>query len=176
MPKRIPWTPEEDARLVALREAGHSINQIVTIIGRTRGSVSSRMTRLGLFGKNTNRPWEAWEIDHLIAHYRHPEWPVKRLAERYGRTEGAVRMRAAYLGIQRPDLDYKAKPAEMDQRIVTLAMADLPSDEIAETVGCSPGYVWVVLKQRPALHRRWKERLGLRRRKSAYHQGEKRHG
>ncbi len=173
---RKPWTPEDDARLKALREAGHSINQIVTLIGRTRGSVSSRMTRLGLFNRNTNRPWSAEEIDHLIAHYRDPEWPVKRLAEHYGRTLGAVRMRAAYLGIQQPERDYKAKPAEVDQRIVTLAMGDVPSDEIAERVGCSPGYVWLVMKQRPALHRQWKRRLGQRRRRSEYHQGGKRHG
>ncbi|WP_299316997.1 hypothetical protein, partial [uncultured Halomonas sp.] len=116
MPKRIPWTPAEDAQLIALREAGKSINQIVATMDRSRGSISSRMTRLGLFNRTTNRAWEPEEIEHLIAHYRDPEWPVKRLAERYGRTEGAVRMRAAYLGIQRPDLDYKAKPAEMDQR------------------------------------------------------------
>lgn len=173
---RKPWTPEEDARLIALREAGHSVNQVVTLIGRTRGSVSSRMTKLGLFNKTTSRAWTAQEIDHLIDHYRDPEWPVKRLAELYGRTKGAVRMRAAYLGIQRPEIDYKAKPAEVDQRIVTLAMGDVPSDEIAEQVGCSPGYVWLVMKQRPALHRQWKRRLGQRRRRSEYHQGGKRHG
>ena len=173
---RKPWTPEEDARLIALREAGHSINQVVAVLGRTRGSVSSRMTKLGLFNKNTQRPWTAEEIDHLIAHYRDPEWPVKRLAARYGRTKGAVRMRAAYLGIQQPERDYKTKPAEVDQRIVTLAMADLPSDEIAERVGCSPGYVWRVMKQRPNLHRQWKRRLGIRRRRSEYHQGGAHHG
>lgn len=173
---RKAWNPDEDARLIALRKAGHTVGQIASALGRSRGGVSSRMTRLGLFDKETKRPWQAWEIDHLIAHYRDPEWPVKRLAEHYGRTHNAVRMRAAYLGIQRPDLDYKSKPAEMDQRIVTLAMADMPKDVIAERLGCSAAYVWVVLKKRPGLHRRWKSRLGMRRRSIKRETGEANHG
>jgi|AntDeeMinimDraft_6_1070357.scaffolds.fasta_scaffold13402_3 transposase-like protein len=173
---RKPWTPELDARLIALREGGHSITEIAKAMERSRGSISSRMTKLGLFDKSKNRPWTPGETDHLIAHYREPEWPAKRLAEHYDRTSAAVRMRAAYLGIQRPEIDYKAKPNEMDQRIVTLAMGDVPSGEIAEQVGCSPAYVWVVMKKRPTLHRQWKRRLGIRRRKSEYHQGGARHG
>lgn len=153
------WTPDEERRLCDLwASRDHSVGDIAKLLGRTRPSVSGRINKLGLFGGRAapRKRWSKDEIDFLLAHYRQPGWTASLIAERLGRSTSTVYEKARYFGIADPGSDYKTKPPEIDQRILTMAMAGTGSTQIAREVGCSAGYVWKVMKSRPALHKRWK--------------------
>lgn len=151
------WTPDEDDRLRELYSQGLTLREIAKRLGRTRPSVQGRMAKKGYYGGRApeRRPWTRDELDFVIEHYRQPGWTAQHIADTLGRPVKAVRGKAAYFGLTDASQDYKTKPPGTDERIITLAMADTPTSEIAKAVGCSPGYVWLVLKRRPSMHQRW---------------------
>lgn len=163
--KRMTWTPELVATLRQLWAEHKTTREIAEIMGISRGSVSSRLSRLGLFGGRgpETRRWTPEEDQFLIDHYRHPEWPAKRIAEHLGRPIGSIRGKAQYFGLQQPGVDYKVKPADVEARAITLAMQDVSTTEIARRLNVSAGWVWKIINQRPALHRQWIRRNGERR-------------
>lgn len=166
MPKKIKrWTSAEEQTLRDMWAAEHTVSAIAKKLKRTRASVSGRLAKLGLFGGRMapRKVWSREEIDFLLAHYRKPGWTAAKIADHLGRSASTVYEKARYFGAADPDTDYKTKPREIDQKIITLAMADTSTSEIAERLGCSAGYVWKVMKARPALHKRWKQREARRR-------------
>lgn len=157
------WTPEEDAKLRSLYAEGLRISDIARRFrrpGRSRASVSARLCKLGIYGgrREPRRAWTREECDFLIAHYGMPGWTAKRIGEHLGRTARTVMGKAAYFGVTGRGVHHMAKPEGTEQRIVTLAMADTPTTEIARQVDCDPSYVWLVMKRRPSLYMRWIER------------------
>ena len=157
--KGTQWTPKEERRMREAWETHqHSVGEIARMLGRTRASVSGRLAKLDLFGGRAEPRirWSREDTDFLLAHYRQADWPASRIAERLGRPVCGVYEKARYFGASEPERDYKAKPKAVDQRIITLAMANTSSAEIGRIVGCSAGYVWKVMKARPGLHKRWK--------------------
>ena len=51
MSKHIPWTPEEDARVVQLRQQGFQVRDVAEHLGRSTNSVSYRLRILKEQGK-----------------------------------------------------------------------------------------------------------------------------
>lgn len=46
MNRQQPWTPQEDARLIATYQAGMPYAQLAVELGRSRKSISERLSRL----------------------------------------------------------------------------------------------------------------------------------
>lgn len=42
-----PWTKEEDRQLIAMFDEGRSNKEMMSVLGRTKGSIISRLARLG---------------------------------------------------------------------------------------------------------------------------------
>lgn len=79
-----PWTTGEVARLRHLRAAGWSHNRCAAELGRTRGSVSGQLTRLGL-----TRPAPPWrrppgELLRVVAFMRAKGRGVGYMADHLG--------------------------------------------------------------------------------------------
>src|SRR5690554_470579 len=151
------WTPSEDATLRELYSQGVPLRDIAKRMKRTRPSIQGRLAKKGIYGGRVaeRRPWTREEMDFLIAHYRQPGWTGRQIADHLGRSIKTVRGKAKYFGLTDPNRDYKTKPPGTDERIITLAMADTPTSEIAREVDCHESYVWLVIKHRPSLYRRW---------------------
>ena len=47
-PDRNDWTPDEDARLLALRADGRKVGVIAVALDRSLGSITGRLSRLGV--------------------------------------------------------------------------------------------------------------------------------
>lgn len=56
---RVDWTPEDDARLFALRAEGKRVGEIATVMGRTFGSITARISRLEVIIPRAATPAEA---------------------------------------------------------------------------------------------------------------------
>jgi len=48
MPKGKPWTVEEEKQLREMVQAGKRVNEIAAFFGKSRGSISQKLKRLGL--------------------------------------------------------------------------------------------------------------------------------
>ena len=97
-----PWSPEADAELLKLYKAGVSVTDIAKQYKRTRGAIRSRLVELGM-ADHRFHVLDVYEgidpIDKDDLRYRllHGE-TIPELAQRYGRTEKAIRARLFYMG------------------------------------------------------------------------------
>ena len=97
-----PWLPEDDAELLKLYKAGTSVTEIAKQYKRTKGAIRARLVRLGI-AENRSEVLDVYEgidpIDNDDLRYRllHGE-TIPELAQRYGRTEKAIRARLFYMG------------------------------------------------------------------------------
>ena len=97
-----PWLPEDDAELLKLYKAGVSVTEIAKQYKRTKGAIRARLVRLGMAEHRTDilDVYEGIDpIDNDDLRYRllHGE-TISELAQRYGRTEKAIRARLFYMG------------------------------------------------------------------------------
>ena len=97
-----PWLPEDDAALLKLYKAGVSVTEIAKQYKRTKGAIRARLVRLGM-ADHRFHVLDVYEgidpIDNDDLRYRllHGE-TIPELAQRYGRTEKAIRARLFYMG------------------------------------------------------------------------------
>lgn len=97
-----PWSPEADAELLKLYKAGISVTEIAKQYKRTKGAIRSRLVELGM-ADHRFHVLDVYEgidpIDNDDLRYRllHGE-TIPELAQRYGRTEKAIRARLFYMG------------------------------------------------------------------------------
>lgn len=98
-----PWLPEDDAELLKLYKAGVSVTEIAKQYKRTKGAIRARLVRLGM-AEHRSDILDVYEgidpIDNDDLRYRllHGE-TISELAQRYGRTEKAIRARLFYMGL-----------------------------------------------------------------------------
>lgn len=95
------WTPEEDARLKALRERYSSLPDIWHLMpGRTEQGVAKRARALGISFKQQHRPqWPAY-MDDLLRHYWNVEgMSAGQIAVKLGISRNAVIGRAHRMGL-----------------------------------------------------------------------------
>ena len=97
-----PWSPEDDAELLKQYKAGVSVTEIAKRYKRTKGAIRARLVRLGI-AEHRSDILDVYEgidqIDNDDLRYRllHGE-TIPELAQRYGRTEKAIRARLFYMG------------------------------------------------------------------------------
>ena len=97
-----PWLPEDDTKLLKLYKAGISVKEIAKRYKRTKGAIRARLVRLGI-AEHRSDILDVYEgidpIDNDDLRYRllHGE-TIPELAQRYGRTEKAIRARLFYMG------------------------------------------------------------------------------
>ena len=97
-----PWLPEDDAELLRLYKAGTSVSEIAKQYKRTKGAIRARLVNLGM-AEHRFHVLDVYEgidpIDNEELRYRllHGE-TISELAQRYGRTEKAIRARLFYMG------------------------------------------------------------------------------
>ncbi len=99
---RKPWLSEDDAKLLKLYKTGVSVTEIAKQYKRTKGAIRARLVRLGMAEHRTDilDVYEGIDpIDNDDLRYRllHGE-TIPELAQRYGRTEKAIRARLFYMG------------------------------------------------------------------------------
>lgn len=97
------WTPEEDRRLIQMREAGGKFSDIGAVLGRTSGACCNRYKRLGRqsFGPRKNCPWTDAEDEALRKSLLRGEL-LWQFGQRIGRSEASCRNRAVRLGLVQP--------------------------------------------------------------------------
>ena len=97
-----PWFPKDDAELLKLYKAGVSVTEIAKQYKRTKGAIRARLVRLGI-AEHRSEVLDVYAgidpIDNNDLRYRllHGE-TIPELAQRYGRTEKAIRARLFYMG------------------------------------------------------------------------------
>lgn len=97
-----PWLPKDDSNLLKLYKSGYSITEIAKQYKRTKEAIRARLVRLGIREHRSSVP-EVYDgvdtIDNDDLRYRllHGE-SISQLAQRYGRTEKAIRARLFYMG------------------------------------------------------------------------------
>lgn len=98
-----PWTSEDEENLIEMYESGISITQIAAHYKRTKGSIRSRLVKLGLeedpyhipeTKAGSDIPIDNEELRERLLHGE----TITQLAQRYGRTEKAIRARLFYMG------------------------------------------------------------------------------
>ena len=101
MPRSVPWTPEEDAKLLELRAEGFSNAEAARALGR---SVSAVVCRFGLLRRSGGQvsaraaaPWTEEEEEWLRQHYG--RMTGAECGEALGRTKESVTTKARKLGI-----------------------------------------------------------------------------
>lgn len=98
-----PWTSEDDGNLIEMYEDGISITEIAAHYKRTRGAIRSRLVKLGIEEDKDRIPEYRIVRDipidneELRDRLLHGE-TIPQLAQRYGRTEKAIRARLFYMG------------------------------------------------------------------------------
>ena len=97
-----PWLPKADAELLELYKSGVSVKEIAKKFKRTNGSIRSRLAALGVTEYWLHVPdvydgVDPIDNDELRDRLLHGE-TIPQLAQRYGRTEEAVRARLFYMG------------------------------------------------------------------------------
>ena len=90
------WLPDEIQRLRAAFADDCTLEEIATMLGRSRASIATRIYDLGL-RRNSRRSWIAWEDEELARCYTHE--PTATLAARLGRGVSALYARAQLLGL-----------------------------------------------------------------------------
>lgn len=93
------WLPDETLRLRAAFADDCTLEEIATVLGRSRASIATRIYDLGL-RRNSRRSWIAWEDEELARCYTHE--PTATLAARLGRGVSALYARAQLLGLSEP--------------------------------------------------------------------------
>ena len=101
----IPWTPEDDARIMELRSQGMTFADIAFELGRKAGSTAGRYRRLVAGEDELGRarqfnPWTP-EEDALLTKLWDKQ-PLLDIAKAVGRSRSACFHRAAFLGIKAP--------------------------------------------------------------------------
>lgn len=97
-----PWLPEDDVELLKLYKAGVSVTEIAKQYKRTRGAIRARLVRLGMAEHRSDildvyEGIDPIDNDDLRYWFLHGE-TIPELAQRYGRTEKAIRARLFYMG------------------------------------------------------------------------------
>ena len=98
------WTPEADAELSALRGQGKSWSQIAAEMHRSVSSCSGRWMRLqrGVpAGGGSGTEWTEEELRFVVDNYA--RMSCRTIADKLGRTEGAVYAAGRRLGLLRPE-------------------------------------------------------------------------
>lgn len=98
-----PWKKEDDLLLFSMYESGQSVEEIAEHFGRTPGAISYRLIMYGMAedgfeGISFLPGSKAIKNSELRDRLLHGE-TIAQLAERYGRTEKAIRMRLFYMGM-----------------------------------------------------------------------------
>lgn len=118
------WTPEDDETLCRMRLSGDGFDVIARFLGRTeaacgsrfrklrRGEVVSGAVRRGEIESGMGRQSQFWtqEEDEAICDACRQRLPLASVAARIGRSEGACRARAAFLGISETRLPPRPTP------------------------------------------------------------------
>ena len=97
-----PWLPEDDVELLKLYRSGVSVTAIAGQYKRTKGAIRARLVRLGIAEDRSNvsevfTGTDSINNDELRYRLLHGE-TISQLAQRYGRTEQAIRARLFYMG------------------------------------------------------------------------------
>ena len=114
-----PWLPEDDVELLKLYKAGVSVTDIAKQYKRTKGAIRSRLVELGI-ADHRFHVLDVYEgidpIDKDDLRYRllHRE-TIPELAQRYGRTEKAIRARLFYMGFGGDGPVFIQRTNEMDR-------------------------------------------------------------
>lgn len=124
------YTEQQDERLLRLRSAGKTIQQIAHIIGRSERSVQNRLGRISRNVPKTIRTdWEQWEDDAITAGREagetHPEIQANRLPDR---SIDAIKNRVRAL-LRTGKLDridpFRPVPADFVENAKTMVMGKL---------------------------------------------------
>ena len=96
----LPWTQEEDAELMRLRQLGRTYAQCAEALGRTPRACESRWRTISRSNPSRRPPVSLWtpEEDAMLKEL----WPVlsvEQLSERIGRTVKGIYRRANRLGL-----------------------------------------------------------------------------
>lgn len=97
-PGRRAWTPADDAKLAALRNAGVADGEIARRVGRTVNSCCTRMSRLRTRGFEVAYAtrWSDAQVDALVTMHVAGA-SAAEIASAIGRSEPAVLVRIAWL-------------------------------------------------------------------------------
>lgn len=150
-----PWTDAEDARIRAAYAAGESLRAVARSIGRTASMMRYRCEYLGLAGTHVRpvgfRSQPGWtEIEVSILRAGYGKEPTAGLAQRLGRSTGAVRVKARALGIEH---GYHRRWSDDELRAIRLAHAHgLSISDLADAIGRDPAVVSRQAKRRMGLH------------------------
>jgi len=101
----IRWSDEE-VRFLKENYAKMKAREIAERLGRTKLSVVSKASELGL----RKREWRRWgldEVEFLMNNYGRMK--VREIAERLGRSEHSVRVKLSKLGLKRSSLDERCE-------------------------------------------------------------------
>ena len=91
------WSREEDAQLKKLRKTRTS-REIALILGRTRASVLSHVSEIGL-STPPREPWTTRELETVRKYY--PNTSMRKLSHMLGRSPSAVHKMVARAGIKK---------------------------------------------------------------------------
>lgn len=120
-----PWSPEDDAELLRMYKSGVTVSEIAKEYKRTKGAIRSRLVSLGMADHRFHvldvyEGIDPIDNDELRNRLLHGE-TISDLAQRYGRTEKAIRARLFYMGFggNGPDMvTYREKKISRLQSIV----------------------------------------------------------
>ena len=112
--KRRPWRDEDNTALIALWDAIGSVSLIAIMLKRSRSSVQTQASRLGLppRAEESDRHRRRWaegddaKLDALMAELTGPGGaiPIQQLAERMGRSVDAVVARIEIRHVEESDV------------------------------------------------------------------------
>jgi len=89
---RRPFTPEEDRRLEELRNKGLATSDIASEMGRSRNSIESRLSKIGL--TNSQEPRARWtQEEDAILDQHSATMPLEDIARILGRSPCAIKKR-----------------------------------------------------------------------------------
>lgn len=90
---RRPFTPEEDRLMEELRNKGLATSDIASEMGRSRNSIESRLSKIGL--TNSQEPRARWTREEdAILEQHFPTMPMEDLVRMLGRSASAINKRA----------------------------------------------------------------------------------
>jgi len=121
-----PYTPEDDAWLLAEYAAGTPLDTIAYKVGRTRKSISSRLLRIRPpeISETRARQYTTDEDAFMVAK-RAEGWSLRRIGDALGRDRDGVRARLAKLNLDDPNIERhtEATKANRDDDHVALCLA-----------------------------------------------------
>jgi hypothetical protein len=132
---RRAWTEAEVATLRDLHAQGASIKEMVAATGKSVGSVSTKLMRLGLADRKP--PWTTEEIV-ILWEMVEAEVPHEEQCVRLGRSHSAVSRKRQSLGLgrwrQQPRHDLAAKLDVLLDDVTTMLRAKRSPAEILEFI------------------------------------------